>query len=638
MAIRPGTTKKKVKEFPANHPINNVESELKLVDYIKIRLEFSKNIRAELVARLEQIDKQVSGFIKLDKDAKEAEKQTQKGDPTPGKVNLQLVHTQLDDTVTFLMSVFQPDSTLYESLADNEDQSAAKAFAKLMNKNSKIMGYYVQYFKSVWDTLKYNLGGMSVNWDKIVGPKVTRTADGGVQEEQNVNLWEGNRVSSIDLYNFLWDVSHHPVDLPIKGEFYAEVDMHTKFNIQRMSAKKEIFGIDKFIEEQALPQNWYKIKPDIRTPSFATTTTSDATTSGNFDWVSLLSQGLQSGSGTHVGFEFVKYVGWIVPTDFNLSSSKELQIWRIIMVGSKHIVSAEHLNYAHGRLPCAFGSPMESNLGLQEKSVAEILIPLQTFGSFLINTHMASNRKSLFGIQAYDPSILPLGEIGKEVSARIPVKPAGYGKDIRNAFTSFNDAPDTGSTMSDLNNVIELMQYILPTDQQKQVADLDRATQYHAAATVQGGNRRHLRIARTLNDQMFINIRMQQLYNIIQFQPSIELPGPNGQTQEISPKQFNDLDFEFIIDEGLKQLDRLSLILSMKDVINAILQSPTASQEFDVVGLINYWASLQGDATDLTVFRRPQAQINPETGEPLPNTQPAPGGETATGPTPLAAV
>ena len=167
----------------------------------------------------------------------------------------------------------------------------------------------------------------------------------------------------------------------------------------------------------------------------------------------------------------------------------------------------------------------------------------------------------------------------------------------------FNDAPDTQNTLTDVAAMDDLMQKVLPTDMLKQVASLERATKYQAAATVQGGNRRNLKIAKIINIQCFEGVRQMQMYNIFQFQESVEMLDQNGKLTEIDPSKFRESGIESDISDGLKGLDRLMIIEHFKDVINMMLQSQLAMERIDIIAIIDYWTSLIGDKTDFTQFK-----------------------------------
>lgn len=618
--------------FSRIHPVNNKKNNEILLQHIKERLDFATPVRDSLVNRFGRIDKELSGYVVFDEEEREAERANQDGDPRPGKMVLPLVEAQLDELLTFMMSVFAPDSDLYEALADKNKQDAAAAFTLLMNKNAKIMGYYRQYSRSIGDMLKYNLGGVEVTWREIKARKPKFNDSKTFLEESIVleTVWAGNDISALDMYNVLWDISHHPTEVAQKGEFVATVKAHTEFAIRRMHQNKEITNLT--VEDLTIIKTltYFKFPPEV-TPQHEITSSnsrSNSQSTGNIDWVNVLSAGVDG--TTRKAFEIVTFTGWLIPLDFGLGTSKELEIWRVLMFNGTKIIAAKQLKNFHEMLPFAFASPIEDGLGLQQKTYAEKLIPLQQFGSFLINSHMASTRKALGGIQVYDPSIVPLDQVGDKISARIPIKAAGWGKPIGDAIRTFSDAPDTKDTMGQLNNVVDLMQGLLPTNIRNQVASLERATQYQAASVVQGSSMRNLKMARLINDQAWNKVRQMMLYNILQFQDTITIIDPAGKDVEVSAAAFVDFDLDYVIDEGLKSLDRLSVITFLREILNTILQSKEAQQEIDVVALLDYYTSLMGDNTDMSRFRKTPEQRQQDIALQQGQTTPTQQGQTQT--------
>lgn len=568
----------------------------KLIKHIESRLQFGDELRSNQIDRFEIIDREIAGFIDLSIDDKKRQRDNILGKgPKVVDTVLPLTISQLDEAVTFLLSVIAPDDGMYSAIAVAKKQHIAKAFSNLMNQHAKNFGHYRNLARVLFEMMKYNFGAVSVEWRRVIGKKITTGTDGGAVVE-NTEVFSGNAVDVCDVYNLLFDISINPVEMPMKGEFFALVDMKTPFRVKKMQADKEIFGIERFIKNVNSERVYYRTRPIVTSSG-----SNKGNSSGKTNWVEVLSAGLEQ--DVRVGIEEVTYYGWINPKDFGLSKDDEFQIWRFTMMANKYIVSAEELTNAHGMLPIAIGMPWEDGFETQTKSYAEHLAPYQNFASFQLNVHQRSARKKLYGVTFYNQRIIPSLDDADMQSAKIPVLPPGQDFDIRKAVMQFNDGPDTQNTLNDIKAMDDLMQKILPTDMLKQVASLQRATQYQAAATVQGGNRRNLKIAKILNDQCFVHLRSMQMFNIFQFQQSVEMLDPNGQLTEINPAEFRDANIEFDISDGLKGMDKLTLIEGFKDVINMILQSQIAQDRIDVVALIDYWTSLLGDKSDFTQFK-----------------------------------
>jgi len=504
-----------------------------------------------------------------------------------------------------LLNVMAPDSGIYGAIADKDKQAIGNAFARTMNKHADDFNHYGAMDKAFLNMMKYNLGGFLIEWASIKGNVVTNTEAGTAQLEAAV-IFQGNDVVAIDMYNVLWDVAVHPTEIYIKGEYFATVEKVTPFRLKKMQADGEISGINRVEAKQQAEFKYYKEKPNTR----GSVGSGGSTT----DWVSTLSAGAIKELG--IGYERVNFYCWLVPKDFGLGKASTLSIWRLTMIADE-IVDAKQMENAHSWLPCAFGMPIDDMHLFETKTYAERLMPLQRFISFKLNVHQRSDRKRLTGVTVYDARVIPLGEQSAEdlAGGSIPAKPVGQDRDLRKSVLQLNDAPDTTNTMRDIDSAEGLMQKILPTEAAKQIASLERATQYQAAATVQSSNRRNQKIAKVINAQAMWPLRMIQLYNIFQFQPSIEIYNEETRKNEdIQPEQFRSANIQFAISDGLKGTDRLLIVESMRDVINMMLQSQVAQERIDVVKVIDYWTNLIGDKTDFSsfAFESPLDALSPE--------------------------
>jgi hypothetical protein len=596
-SVRRSEQVKRNKDVPASHPFNNEKNHQKLITHITDRLDMANEIREPLTNVFNEIDKELAGFQVLSKEEKKVEKKNRAGQgPIPTNVNLQLTAMQLDEELTFLLSVYSPEEGTYSAHAAKANQALANSMAALSNEHDRKFHHYRHYALGLRDMLAYNIGGFFTYWRRVIGNKVTTTSDGRPELTRGV-IYEGNMVESIDMYNFLWDIAVSPIDLPANGEFFAVVERQRTFRLKKMEADGDLWGVDRFKDDFITPAKpYFRERPIVRNTAGGNVLTTNFTD---------ILRGTGDGKSTTNGAELIHYFGWIIPSEFGLSDSKDLEIWRITMANGKHIASAEHLNVAHAMLPCGLGSPIEDGLGLQTKSYAEVLLPLQRFASFLINIHQKATRKALFGHTIYDPNVIPAELIeATDVSSKIPMRGGSPDMDIRKHILHITDSPDTSGTMVTMGNVMELMQRMLPTDIIRQIAGLDRATLYQAAATVQSSNRRSYKIAKIIDSQAMEPIRQQLMFNILQFQPVVTLINDEGDEQEINPADFRGKKIEFSLAGGLHGLDRLMIMEVLKEIIIQIIQSPTAQAEIDIVALLDYYTSQFGERTDLSQFRR----------------------------------
>ena len=513
----------------------------------------------------------------------------------------------MDEIVTYLMEIYSPDSGLYEGLAPQEKQPIINAFTALMNNHAKNGKYYAELHIFLWCCLKYNLGALRVEWHRQRGIALQNTPQGSVERVEQI-LWQANLLKALDMYNVIWDISVLPKDVCRKGEFASEIDAVTKFRVVKMAENGELFNIERYLDTTVSEElSFYETHPEIRGND-----THSTHGSGTVDWVKYWT-GSSGDSENTAAIELIYYYGWLRGKDWGLSDNDDLSIWRITVANGKYITEVSEQNNAHGMLPICFAMSVLDNMGLQQRSACETLAPFQDFGSFLMNVNVKSDRKSLYGITVYNPNLVDMSQIPKDdVAARIPLGASAGNIPVRDAVEQFTDAPDTAGTLEKLALNMELMEKLYPADMLQNVTDLERATQFQAAATVHGSNRRSHKNAKLINDQAITDARTMMVYNILEFQEPLELPMPNGEKIEVNPTEFREMGVEHFIGEGLQSLDRMAVWLQLKDVINSLLQSPQANAEVDMLGLISYFASVGGLNVDLTQFRRvPRDPNNP---------------------------
>jgi hypothetical protein len=616
--------KKTVENKPLKHPANNEAAADDLYNYVFSRLQFFHEFRREQIcARYEFIDRQIAGYLDLSVDDKKRREEQRKGKSLkPTDVNLPLVFTQLDDASTFLMSVFSPSSGMFEGVGSGaEEQKVTNAFVELMNRNAEDMQYYRQLAKASFGALKYNLGAMEVVWKEVKGKKPINKEDQTMQISDLETLWAGNELKALDVYNFMYDVSVNPVDLPTKGEWFAYVEPWTRFQLERMNDADSIYNLDKLSNDGIGSNARYLQCPPETRYDFAVEEEGRPK-----NWVTFL-EGIAGNENRYMTgwHEIVTWTGWIRPKDFNLGNSNDLTIYRLIFAiegESAVLIYDEAFNNAHELLPICCTVPIETELGMDQKSYGENLIPFQIFSSFLMNVHQRSMRKALFGLRVYDPSMVDLSMIGDDVAGNIPIKTGFYNKTIKDVMAVYNDVPRTENTLDQIGEINNIMQFILPSDQRGNVADIDRATTYQAAAAVQGGNKRSYKIATMMAMQMLKPMKNIMHYNVLQYQQAVEIIGSDGKKVEVDPAKFRDANIRYNIGSGLKGLDRLMIVTIMKDILMTAIQNREAMQELDIIKMMNYVSTLAGEDTDIEQFRRQQPEQPPQPQQQLPQGGP----------------
>jgi len=578
------------------------DSHKKLLRHCLDRMDAARDTQKSACDRYESIDKEVYGFIRLTNEDKQRQLDNEKGiGPKPYDINLQTVRTQIHEAITYMMGVYFPPEGPYTAIAPNDKLDIAKGLSTLMNQHAEVYKHYTATAKGLFDAFKYNISLWSIDWEETRGIEVGTSEGGLYKETKDALLSDGNRLKYQDPYNTYLDPSVHPTLINEQGEFWGQVEIKTEFFAKRMQASGKIYNLDRRSKDR-LTVSYYKEKPDILGDavkgSFAKT-----------DWLSFLSATEGSNVLLKDSVEFVTMNIWLPVDEFGIAM-KDLtgekttgyQIWRIIIANASVIVAADPVVNAHGLLNLICSMPWDDNFARETTGFAEVLFPFQRFASFQMNVHQQAQRKKLNGLMFYDEKVFP-GLKDADSSGKVPFNSQNEQFDVRKALFPIFDAPDTDNTIRDIASMEDLMQKMLPTQQANQVASLERATQYQAAATVQSGNKRNLLLAIIMDEQAFSPGRKMQLYNVMQFQRVVQVFDKEGNRIEIDPKTLREQKFEFLIGSGLRGLDKLVIQETLSNMLFAIIQSPTASTQVDVVALMNFITTTMGDYTDLNQFK-----------------------------------
>ena len=576
-----------------------------LISLLKEKLAYSTRGRSATIERYRYIDREVNGYIvPTTVDEKQADADNKAGlPPKPVPAKIQLVKAKIDDIVTYIMSVIAPDDALYGAAAGFDQQAMTLGVTRVLNKHADMFDHYGAYVKGITDLLKYAFGGWRTAWEERDYRTVKNTALGGPSLGEG--SYAGNAVYAIDPYNTILDPSVPAKDVPTHGEFIFEISRATRFAVEREARAGNYTNVSSIKWNTAMETQYYEAPPDLDDKQFATNKSSTS----SVDWYKALG-GTTDGKSqvtelwdAYIWLDMADYIPALIK---GKADKDAFGIWHITVAAGNHVIAIEKLSNAHERLPFGLATPSADGFDAKGRSIAELLIPLQNFASFALNTHQAAIQKKLYGMMLYDESVWPIDDMAKAsmLGAKLKAKTTAANRDLRMSFVLVNDAPDTSNTMTDISAAIDMMNRLMPTDMQRQVADLQRATEYQAAATVIAASRRLLKLAKVINGQALKQVRQQFLYNLWQSTEVITVTDEQTLEQSIvDPAMLRDKDIEFLISDGLKGLDRMLIANALKDTIHMLLQNPREREKVNMLSMISYYFSLMGDKTDFNQFR-----------------------------------
>lgn len=386
------------------HPLRNVANHDNLLEYILERMRIGKEYRDGRLHRLGRIDRDVSGWIvrkNADEVARERAKE-ENGTPVALESNLPITFIHLDDMMTYFAQTFAPNRGMFYQLAKPDEQQIASQLVALFNYHAVYSGYYRQLLLTLWSILKYNYGGVSLEWNEEYGPKVTAT-QGGQTTVEEVQTFAGNRIEALDLYNTFWDPTVHPSNVHKDGEWAAKAKRRSLYWLKSKCMDGLYYNCEDLIQagddEFGAPGSYATFY--INPPQEARLDREYSRRGGKDDWLSILGDSWVMDEGQ---FELVDITIRINPNDFGLidgdatarAERNRYEVWRFTMLNGERIIGAQHLNNVHKHIPFYFGIINDDTSGEDSKSPAEILQPLADFASFLMNIHVKACRKNVW--------------------------------------------------------------------------------------------------------------------------------------------------------------------------------------------------------------------------------------------------
>lgn len=533
-------------------------------------------------------------------------------------VTVPIVQPQVEATVGYLTEVFCTGEPFFGVVTPPDQVDSGLQMEAVIGDNSRRLGWRAEFLKCFRDGLKYNIQAMEMDWRRkkvfsIINDPAKRSDQGGMPVEA---MYSGNFAKRIDLYNVILDTRVKPNENHYRGEFAGYVDLYTRTDLKQMIID---YGPDQTMNvTDAFKSSCGSYTVGSNTPGdyFVPLINPLALLSngGGKNWSTWLS-GL-TGNGTLEYkdiYEVAKLYVRFMPSDFNLPlpARNVPQIFQLTVVNKQWIVYMKRMTNAHNFLPIVVGQPFDDGLGYQAKSFSDNVEPYQAMASSLWNSGIESKRRLVYDRLFYDPSRISKTDIDKTSSvARIPVKPAAYGKPVADAIFSSNYRDD---------NIVGVLQM---AERVQQMAQMSNGTNNAQQGQFQKGNKTryefetvmdksdwHPRLlAIALEDAWFAPIKEIVKQNTIQYQGEAELYSFQQQKSvKVNPQDLRKMTMQFKLTDGQTPTEKLVNFQVLQQVAQLGMAIPAINAQYDIAGMMLYSFKTQG-AYWLDSFKRTPEQ------------------------------
>lgn len=596
------------------------QSQEALVNYLKAckQLHYSSwNLREIML----EIDKQYAREVDYTAAQLKAKAANSAGDASKFQnIIVPVVLPQVEAAVTYQASVFLSGIPIFGVVSSAQFIDQAKQLETVIDYQAIRGGWSRQLMMAFRDSFKYNFSPVEIDWCKETIPLVQTdiTSNKGNSARIDKVSWEGNVMKRRDPYNTFWDTRYAVTEVSSRGEFVGYTELASRMEIKRFMVSTPgliTTNIKKCLESVSpnitIGSNSNSESFYIPQVSKSKLISSAITQDFNwFKWANLES----SESKIQYKDVYEKTIVYcrILPGEFGLDvpAKYTAQPWKLIFIGNI-LIFAQPLTFAYDCLPILFLSPNEDGLGLQTKSYAENGEPFQAVTSALMNSVIASRRRAISDRVLYDPSRVDSAQINSDnPSAKIPVRPAAYGKPLSEAAYQFPYRDDQSQiALSEVSNLIALANTLNGQNPAKQGQFVKgNKTLHEYQSVMNNANGRDQMISLLYEAQFFTPAKEILKLNTLQYQQAGDLYSRElRSTVTIDPISLRTASLQFKVSDGLLPTDKLISGDAWQTAIQAIGSSPQIGQAYNLGPMFSYLMKTQG--AEIAEFEKPPQQV-----------------------------
>lgn len=539
-------------------------------------------------------------------------------------VTVPVVLPQVESAVTYQTATFLQGNPIFGVVATPDFEDEATQMEAILADNSTRGGWQREFILFFRDGFKYNLHALEVDWKREVTPvlETDLSFSSKIGKPKEV-IWEGNTIKRMDMYNTFFDARVAPTEIHKKGEFAGYTEIMSRIQLKDFINKLP----DKMVDNIRLAfesgfgaeaggvgsggiESYYL--PDINPTALM-----QKNPRASMDWNAWAGLSNMGNKGSQILYKNIYEVttlyGRILPSEFSLRvpAANTPQVWKLIVVNHQILIYAERQTNAHGFIPIIFGQPLEDGLQYQTKSLAMNVEPIQHLSSSLMAASVAARRRAISDRGLYDPSRVTEANINADnPSAKIPIRPAAYGKPLNEAYFPIPFRDDQSQyIMQELQQLQQFGNIISGRNQAQQGQFVKGNKTLHEYEDIMShANGRDQMTAMMIETQIMTPVKLMLKLNILQYQGGTSLysPGKN-KVVNIDPVALRKAVINFKVSDGLLPSDKLINADSFQNALTAIANNPQIGAAYNIGPMFSYLMKTQG--AEITEFEKsPQQQ------------------------------
>lgn len=531
-----------------------------------------------------------------------------------------IVMPAVEAAVTYQASVFLTGTPIFGVVSNPSNMDAAMQMETVIDDQATKGGWTREFLKFFRNGFKYNLCALEVNWArKVTAAFETDLSFSLTQAKPKEVIWEGNTIRNIDMYNAIFDSRVAPCDMAAKGEFAGYTEVMSRIALKQFIQELPDKLVDNIIpafesglgfsgiSETGAHASYYipSLNPDALLEKNARNTTNWMA------WANLA--GADQKIKYKDMYEVTTLYARILPSDFGLRvpAPNTPQVWKFIYVNHQVLLYAERQTNAHGLLPMLFSQPLEDGLDYQTKPLSQNVSSIQSITSAMWNSVIAARRRAVSDRGVYDPSRISEAHINNpNPAAKIPVRPAAYGKPVQDAYYPIPFRDDqSGILMQETQTLVQMGNMITGQNQVRQGQFVKgNKTLHEFESVMSNANGRDQVTAMLLEAQIFTPLKEILKLNILQYQGGVSLFNKTAEQEvKIDPVVLRKTVLEFKISDGLTPSDKLINADVLQTAMQVIGSTPSIAAGYNLAPMFSYFIKTQGGK--ITEFEKSPEQL-----------------------------
>jgi len=534
--------------------------------------------------------------------------------------------------VTYLAHTFTGRKPIFQVSTNQADYvNAAENMEIMIQYNAdhiRLIRHLFQYFL---DGEMYGLGVIRTLWKNelkfrtrvatapIGGILMPNTPSAAGRVREKVKVFEGNDCRSVDPFMFFPDPRVPMVEVNKRGEFVFWRSFEGPHVLKKAEAEGLLMWVD--AAKKTLPTGY------------------NEQSGGGESARNLLSSGdahagmrTSGDERTPSYYQIDQGTVELVPVEWGLSDSTEVEKWLFTILNKDQIVQAEPLDLDHDMHPVAVIEPYSMGYGFGQISINDMLGPLQDTTSWFINAHMHNVRNTLYNEFIVNPAAVEMSDVLNPKPGKvIRLKPSAYGVDVRTVIQQLNTVDVTQGHVRDMEQFIRMSDALSAVNDNLRGINTSggRKTATEVRTSGEAGGSRLAAHARLISAQGITDLTEQMSLNLQQnlsMDFYIQVVGAKGQLEplKITPQAIVG-DFYYPIHDGTLPIDKVALLDIWREILAGVAQDPQLRASYDIGKIFEFVAEM-GGAKNITSFKlatpeQMQQQMQAGNAMPIPGLE-----------------